>query len=391
MSKKIIINKHLLESKEFKELILSSSLSKNIKNEIMRGDTPLSKNPSFPDEDRMPFELKMTLLRYQETKEDLRKIDVIEDVDDVHNLLPALIEKCKRIEEPFRRNLEKLAYNFIVETFNVPEGVINLVVSINDNLSDTTLNVRVQAEDNDFEYDDIRHRQHLHGEINKRRIMNALMSGAALRFASSIKKYVADIYEIDPKLPTLYRDIIALNEYMLFNVDKIEINDKNKNQLGMSNITIGNENIKSEVKVEAVIFPILIYELVKAFLELSSAHGLPKDKHEAAYVMGKCDYLQAEPWYMRIGPALYDILAKMLGDFDDNMLPYLFMELSQLEPEDFQNTMQEILSKTKYGKKILNDILSVYKENEYADDVQLQMQKANTDIDIIADETIKGE
>ena len=82
----------------------------------------------------------------------------------------------------------------------------------------------------------------------------------------------------------------AINEYLLFNVGKIEINDKKKNQLGVSNIVIGNEITKTNVKAEAVIFPILIYELIKAFLELSIAHGLPSSKEEATFVMGKLSH-----------------------------------------------------------------------------------------------------
>ena len=224
--KTIIINEKVLDSLEMKEAALAASLSKQLKNELKNNKTPLSNNPSFPEEYDMSFEERLTYLRFKETKNKLYQIGDMKG-DDVNNLLPSLIEECKRLEQPIRRNLEKIAYNFIIETFNIPEGLVNLVVSLNDDISDTTLNVRVQAEDNEFEYENVKQKSDLFKSIKKRKILNGLMAGAALRYAENIKKYVADIYELEPKLPELYRNIIALNEYMLFSVNNIEINDKN--------------------------------------------------------------------------------------------------------------------------------------------------------------------
>jgi hypothetical protein len=377
-----------MESTEIKEIALANSLSKQITKEVNSKSTPLSNNPFFPENYGESFEMDMILRRFNETKDDLYKIGDIEG-EDIQNLLPSLIEKCKRIEEPIRRNLEKIAYNFIIDTFNVPEGVLNLTVELTDDIANTTLNVRVQAENDMFEYEDVEHKRSLMMEIHKRKLLNALMSGGALRYASNIKKYVADVYELNPKLPELYRIIIALNEYMLFASDKIEINDKNKNQLGLSNIVIGNDQVKTEVRVEATIFPILIYEEIKAFLELSAAHGLPTSKEEAHYVMGKCDYIQAEPWYMRVGPALWDIFSGMLGEVEDSLIPYIFMEISKLPINLFEIAMQEIFSKTKKGKRILERIKEKHlNQNEY-NDFSNRMELANSTTSIINDETIK--
>ena len=388
MAKTIIISEKLMESIEMKEVALASSLPKEIRNELNGNKTPLSSNPSFPEEYGDSFEKQLTYRRFKETKDELYNIGIIDEDINVDNLLPQLIEKCKRLEEPIRRNLEKIAYNFIIETFNVPDGVINLVVTLCDDISDSTLNVRVQAEDKDFEYEDIRQKRNLSKEVHKRKIMNGLMSGAALRFASNIKKYVADIYELNPKLPELYRNIIAINEYLLFNVGKVEINDKKKNQLGVSNITLGNETTKTNVKADAIIFPILIYELVKAFLEVSCAHGLPSSKEEAQYVMGRCDYMQAEPWYMRIGPAMYDILRSMMGDVEDSLLPYIFMELSKLPNDLFEIAMQEIFAKTKKGRRILQRIKEKHENQEEYNDFSNRMQLANTAVSMISEQCL---
>lgn len=389
MGKTIIVNQKLMESTMLKEIALAASLPKNIMQELEDNETPLSSNCSYPEEYGDSFEKRLTLTRFKEVKDKLYSIGIINEEDDVVNLLPSLIERCKRLEEPIKDNLERLAYNFIIELFNIPDGVINLVVKLTDNLSDTTLNVRVQSEDINYEFEDIKEKRLLQKHIQKRKILNALMSGGALRFASNIKKYIADIYELEPKLPELYRTIIALNEYLLFAVDKIEINDKNKNQLGLSNIILGTEQIRTEIRVEAVIFPILIYEEVKAFLELFASHGLPSDKGAATFVMGKCDYLQAEPWYMRLGPAMWDMFTDSLGEVDTTLLPYIFMELSSLSTDLFEIAMQEIFARTKKGKRILERMKEKCLNLSDYNDFSNRMRLANTSVAIITDETIK--
>ena len=51
-------------------------------------------------------------------------------------------------------------------------------------------------------------------------------------------------YELNPELPKLYKEIIALNEYLLFTKNNMGISEKNKKQAGISYLTIGNEQTK---------------------------------------------------------------------------------------------------------------------------------------------------
>lgn len=386
MSKTIIINEKMLNSPLLKEGILLNTLPDDIKDDLKKNETSLGASPAFPDEYGDSFDTKLTLKRFEEAKKTLEKIGEIEDCDDIANALPSLIEKCKRLEEPIKNNLEKIAYNFIVTLFNIPEGSVNFSTELKEDLSSISLGVRVQSEDSEFQFDNVSHKKGLNDEIKKRRVINALMTGGAMRIASNIKKYVADIYELEPKLPDLYRKILALNDYMLF-TNKNEITDST-NQLGMSKITIGNEQTKSEVVVEGAIFPILIYEEVRAFLELSAAHGLPMNKEEANYVMTKADYLQAEPWDMRLGPAMWDSIMSAIGDVDDKLIPYIFMEICKLNTRRFNIFMQEILVGTKKGKEVAQNIVQhCIKKMEYCD-FENRLKTMNAHISTINDEFI---
>lgn len=386
MSKTIIINEKMLNSPLLKEGILLNTLPDDIKDDLKKNETSLGANPAFPDEYGDSFDTKLTLKRFEETKKTLEKIGEIEDCDDIANALPSLIEKCKRLEKPIKNNLEKIAYNFIVNLFNIPDGSVNFSTELKEDLSSISLGVRVQSEDSEFQFDNVSHKKGLNDEIKKRRVINALMTGGAMRIASNIKKYVADIYELEPKLPDLYRKILALNDYMLF-TNKNEIIDST-NQLGMSKITIGNEQTKSEVVVEGAIFPILIYEEVRAFLELSAAHGLPMSKEEANYVMTKADYLQAEPWDMRLGPAMWDSIMNAIGDVDDELIPYIFMEICKLNTRRFNIFMQEILVGTKKGNEVVQNIVQhCIKKMEYSD-FEDRLKTMNAQVTAINDEFI---
>ena len=77
MAKTIIISAKLMESIEMKEVALASSLPKEIRNELNGNKTPLSSNPSFPEEYGDSFEKQLTYRRFKETKDELYNIGII--------------------------------------------------------------------------------------------------------------------------------------------------------------------------------------------------------------------------------------------------------------------------------------------------------------------------
>lgn len=387
MGKTIIINERMLKSSLLKESILYNELPDDIRAALKDNKTSLGANPAFPDEYDESFDTKLTLSRFNETKKRLEKIGEIEECDDIENAMTNLIEKCKKLEEPIKENLEKIAYNFIVNLFNIPEEGVNFSVELKDDLSDITLGARMQSEDSKIEFETSGHKKGLNDDIRKRRVINALMTGASLRIAMEIRRYIADIYDLEPRLPDLYRKILALNDYLLF-TNSNEIKENETKHLGMSKIVMGDEQTKTDVTVAAVIFPILIYEEVRAFLELCAAHGLPKTKEEANYVIKKADYLQAEPWDMRLGPAMWDYVKTAFGNIDDVLLPYVFMEICKLNSQRFNTFMQETFAETKKSKKVAQNIINYCKEKQEYDDFECRMQAKRADVAVINEKYI---
>lgn len=390
MGKTIIINERMTNSPLLKESILFNELPDDIRTALKDNKTSLGASSAFPDEYGDSFDTKLTLSRFNETKKRLELIGEIEECDDIENAMTILIEKCKKLEAPIKDNLEKIAYNFIVNLFNIPEEGVNFSVELKEDLSDISLGVRMQSEDSKFEFETLAHKKVLNDDIRKRRVINALMTGASLRIASEIRRYIADIYDLEPRLPDLYRKILALNDYLLF-TNANELTEDSNNQLGMSKIIMGDRQTKTDVTVEAVIFPILIYEEVRAFLELCAAHGLPKSKEEANYVLKKADYLQAEPWDMRLGPAMWDYMRKAFGDIDESLLPYVFKEVCKLTPQRFNTFMQETFSESKKSKKIAQNIINYCKEKQEYDDFEGRMMSKRADFAALNEKYINPE
>jgi hypothetical protein len=118
-----------------------------------------------------------------------------------------------------------------------------------------------------------------------------------------------------------------------------------------------------------MVFPVLIHELVKGVMELMSAHGLPKDKRIGEYVINKSDFLAAEPWDMRLGPALWGRFTSMIEPDNFHLKHHLYTELASMPVKEFNHKMREIMAGTKEGKKIVKNILdeikTEFKEDEF--------------------------
>ena len=80
--------------------------------------------------------------------------------------------------------------------------------------------------------------------------------------------------------------------------------------------------------------------------ELFSSHGLPDDNDKAMYIIRKSDFILAEPWDLRIGIGLMNVLYKNITDKYDsdilkhtNRIPFLFTKLCELKIDDFNDVM----------------------------------------------------
>jgi hypothetical protein len=382
MGKRIYITEEI--AAELSEMVSPlSELPQDIKNVLRNHKTSLGTHPSFPPEEEIPFDTLVTQERLEEVVAKVKSV-VIDNYQpkNIEKHLQNLIKKCKDIESNFKTQLENLCYNYVIDLFQIPEGLVAFDCTLVENVDSDKAPIKTKET---IEFDNIKQRTRLHDAVYKRRIINAIITGGALRLSWIDKRLIGEIYELNPELPSLYRDIVILNEYLLFTKNNMGISEKNKKQSGISYLTIGDENTKNKVMVQAEIFPILLYESIRGVLEMFAAYGLPSSKQECAYVMSKADFINAEPWDMRMGPELWDYLMDAFDNPETSDLPMILTILFSQQTEKFNNILQEIFGKTKASKTITQKILNkAYSELEI-DDFEELMHKKQTENDIITD------
>lgn len=382
MGKRIYITEEV--AKELSEIVSPlTDLPQDIKNVLRNHKTSLGIHPAFPPEEEIPFDVLITQERLEEAVAKVKTV-VIDNYQpkNIEKHLQSLINKCKEIENHFKTKLENICYNYVIDLFHVPDGLVAFDCKLVENVDSD----KAPAQDTEtIEFENIKQRTRLHDAVYKRRIINAIITGGAMRLSWISKELIGELYELNPELPSLYRDITILNEYLLFTKNNMGISERNKKQSGISYLTIGNENTKNKVISQAEIFPVLLYESIRGFLEMFAAYGLPSSKQECAYVMSKADFINAEPWDMRMGPELWDFLMDAFDNPETQDLPMILTILFSQRTEKFNNMLQEIFGKTKAAQTIAQKILQKAYSDIEADDFEELMKKKQTETDIIAD------
>ena len=389
--KTIIITEE--QKKTLKESILMDSLPEDITNSILQGETSLKNNPAVPNVFEHSYLEKVLKKRFIEVVDELKKIGEINDVPDtdIPTVLNKLILKCQEIEKPYRNELEKLCYNYLVDLFAIPDDVVTVEFTLVDEVDINTDVIKldpVYGEDDEIEYEDLVEVETVKDEVYKRRMLDVLSMGAGIQVSSNIKSYLSDIYDIEPKLADLYRKILALNNYLLLTRENLGMTDENNMQIGTVEVTLNNGDIKPIIKAQGEIFPVLLCESVRGFMELFASHGLPKDMNILNSVLNKADYLKAEPWDMRIGPSLWTIMSESFGEIDFTTIPFVYRTIACLSCKNFNKLMKEVLAKTRAGKRLMGKVIEKAKKDKEYNQFSDKMSKLKTDKNVITDEYI---
>lgn len=392
--KTVIINESMLNKALLKEHILLDALPDDISSVISQHGTSLGNNPALPDIFDTPFILKIANKRFEETKKELKEIGSIDDVEekDIVSVLARLINRCKELETPIRNELEKICFNYVIDLFGVPEESVQLMVSLVDEVDlnkDSIILDPIEGDgDDSIELNDVNDALSIRDEVYKRRLLDALCMGGAMQMSSNFESYAEDIQTLNPELLDLYRKIIALNNYQLFVKEMVGMDDENKCQMGTVEVSLGMTDEKVKIDAQGEIFPVLLSETIRGFMELFISHGLPSDKNRANAIIGKSDYLKAEPWDMRLGPFLWTLLSNTFNDINSEEMPYLLKRISSLEPKKFNFLMKEVFAQTKKGRQIMASLSNKSKNDGEYDRFLDKMDKMKKDKGIITDDFI---
>lgn len=360
----------------------ADELPKFLVDAARRHKTSLGQCPVYPDGN---YDYTLLKDRFDDVMADIKEIGVRDlNVENVKNRLAKLVSKCKDIEKPIRSKLERVCFNTVNKVFAFPSDIVNLNCSIVDKIKLTTkTNVTPgDAGNSEYEFDDVDDMLGATKAVMKRRVLNAFVQGGAEVCSNMTELYKDDIDKIDKRLMPLYDEIVILNNYLLFTL-KESMSDINNKQGAFVEVRIGGDGNKAEIFSQGVIFPLLLRETIRGFFELFAAHGLPENIKKAKYIMSKADFLLAEPWDARLGCKMWE---KMFGKIKDtNKYPYIFMELSVLDDDEFMKTVKSILGDGKDGNKRMSDLEKKADKNSNYQQFKNRINAKNVDKSVISD------
>ena len=345
----------------------------------------LGKHPAIPEGDENSFEQKIMGERFSEVANRYKRafdVDTIDKNKLMGEMMP-MVGEVMRLESTHKKELEDLAVKMIREEYDMSEDVVEIIAELTHDISLEGANMNPTPMPVDgMEFDSHDHIENANQEVYKRRFLNAMTQGAAKKCNHMFHMVDDELTNIEPKLPNRYAKMMAAADFMYYVIPKLE-NSVNGGVVRVEFPT--KDNPKAKIHAQAMVFPVLIHEIVKGVMELLSAHGLPNDKKLAKFVLNKADFVAAEPWDMRIGPALWSKFTDAIDVNDFNLKHHIYSDLAKLPAKEFHTNMREILAGTKKGKKIIKDIVDAVRKDIQLDEYDEAMgghEEEDNDFDI---------
>lgn len=377
-------------------------MNPDLKRSIERGETPYSDSPFFPKKkegERQSFEEKAATKRFADVISKLERYlgeRVPNNLGGLQMLLMGLFRDVKQFESGKERQLENLAVE-LAENELLDEkyrGFIKFDAKFK-NLGEAP-SANFQNEPEEFSSEDIELAFEDNGEdldefldafenfdykVAKRRFFNAITQGFAKKGHFMFELVRDRLEEMEPGITDKYGALMALNDYLYWMLppEMMEAMASSQQNIG------GEEEIEFEtdesgeqtgnmiVKAKGVIFPIIVHELLKGYMDIILAPSLPEDPIQAQMVRAKADTLVNEIFDIIVGVYLWERLiqsfpAKVFDDAENmkTVQGLIFREIIKIPKNRFISLAQRVNA----GDQ------SAYAEMErIADDVMDQLNK----------------
>ena len=364
----------------------TKGMSQDIIDKMKKGDTPLSKNPAFPDvkSDDLPisFEEKIASKRFRDVVEKVKRYTGQDQVSDQNALMTlqrvmmGAVRNIFEIQSENKTYLENLAVDLVRKEMGVRPDQIQYDAKLVDMGSIDMEGFSKQGEEPDEEEIEQNFQQQEEDiedfmtaferydiEKAKRRFINALIQGSSKKGHYMFELVKDELDRLDPRLLNLYGVVMSVND-LLYWVLPDQMMDAMMGQDGIA----GKEEVDVEttpptVKARGVFFPILVHELIKGTMEILGTQGLPDDPKQAEMVMGSTDTLANEIWDLRLGPVLWEKFTNAYPEklFDEDkrwIQNYLFARFSALSAEEFFKLSKAILRGDAKATQVLNRMVT---------------------------------
>lgn len=394
---------------------------------LARRTHPLAKNPAYPEYQRKPdhkatnFEEFLASGQYQETVKKLNnymtrllrlpaatpyQLRTPQQGMQIMQMVQNAVKTAIRLEQTRKPQLQKLAVELLWELpefkqFKVPhengEFEIRAVLQ-KPNLQGAKVE-EPPPDDEQAEQEEPREpdeqeeapeqaevqaaeiAQDLDLEKSKRQFINAMIQGAGISRNYAFHYFSDALNAIDPNLMNYYGITMAFAELSYFMMpeaaqaaqamDALEgggdAEDFN-GPAGAERVWFDHERGIWVVQAEAVMFPVLIQELVKGMTELVSYGGLPDVPEQAEAAIDKADLLDHEVYSVILGRGLWNQFMSQLDTDSDELAMFIYSKLIKQAPAQFNRSMQVIQTGGEPAKRLIKQLVDEIKSEREDED-----------------------
>lgn len=298
-----------------------------------------------------------------------------------------LITELMRIEAPYKDLLEQLAIDMVSEAYPIIDHAgIKIEAKLNEELKVSDVEPEEEPEEDELELPPgIELPSGEPPEDVKRRIINGITHGSAIRGSFGYLLFREYLDRIDDTLVDKYGEILK-NVFGMYDDDEAiammlaMLQQGSKIEGGESEAEYNEEEDTFTIKANALVFPMLVHEIVKGLYEILSLQGFSTDTAQNKATVQRVDKIGNEPEDLRYGKFIYDAINDLYaqsGLEDPRIREFLFVEIYKLSEEEFmsfidnavngeltqpqklwaQDTMHDINSDLKKDDTGLSDVL----------------------------------
>lgn len=338
----------------------------------------LGQHPIFPDSDESHFEEKIMSKRFSDVLKNYKRqfdSETADPMEAARNMLP-IISDCMKLEDSNKEVLQDLAISMIRKEYDMGEDDVEIIAELTRHIDISGVRknpspVRIE----NMEFENHESVTSANSEVYKRRFINAMTQGAAKKGHHMYHLAEKELININPTLPNKYSKMMAAADYTYLTSD----DSMPKGAGGV--VSVEFVDGKPVIHAQAVVFPVLIHELIKGVMEILSMHALPEDEKLTEYVLGKADYINAEPWDMRLGAPIWERFTECIDSKDFDKKHHIYTDLISLPTEEFNHVMREIMLGSKEGKDKIKEIVKDIETDMERDDYESSMSEMNNDED----------
>jgi len=389
-------------------------MNPELKSKIERGETPMSQSPFIPkkgENDNQSFEEIAASKRFRDVVQKLERylgMNVPNNMMGLQMMLMRLFSEVSTFESTRKEELENLAVELVsgelvdpkyAEFIKFDPKLVGMGQAGSENFQSepdefSSEDIELAFEDSGEDLEDfVDAFEHFDFLVAKRRFMNAIIQGAAKKGHYMFELIRDSLEEMEPGITDKYGALMAMNDYLywLLPPDMMEQMAAAGQSMGgseeieMETDEEGNETGNFVVKAKAVMFPILVHELIKGYYDILGAGSIPEDPIQGQMVKAKADIITNEIFDIIIGAYLWE---KLLESYPEKVLienmkivqSLIFREFSMLPKNKF----------TSLAQRINSGDTSAYRDMEkIADDIINRLNQQ--DLDEILDSSYEGD